>query len=109
LNNLQDISVNPKYATLFGITLEDLKADKELMNRVGLVTLRYEKETKEPISIDKVLEDLVKNYNGFQFSHKKSAKVFSPFSLLNFLKFATDPEYSLVVKCKEIDFLIIGF
>jgi len=96
--------VDPNFANLFGITLEDLKANKELMNRLGLVSLRYEKETKKPISLDDVLEELVKNYNGFQFSHKKAAKVFSPFSLLKFLKYATDPEYPIAIESDKIDF-----
>ena len=75
LNNLNDISMNNKYADLLGVTIEELQVYFD----------NYLQETSEEFSISK--EELVKKimnyYNGYRFS-KKDLKVINPYSLFCF-------------------------
>ena len=77
LNNLQDISLDARYATLCGITEQELHHNfeegvKELASANGLST-------------DECYTKLAQWYDGYHF-HPKAAGVYNPFSLLNTLK-----------------------
>ncbi|GHV91861.1 ATPase AAA [Spirochaetia bacterium] len=74
LNNLKDISLDPRYNDLCGITQEELERDfaeeiRQIVQDKGL-----EKQT--------YLDELKRFYNGYRFS-KNSLTVYNPFGLLN--------------------------
>ena len=77
LNNLQDISLDARYATICGITEEQLHDNfeegvKELAHANGL-------------SLEECYTKLALWYDGYRF-HPKAAGVYNPFSLLNTIK-----------------------
>lgn len=77
LNNLQDISLDARYATLCGITEQELHHNfeegvKELASANGLST-------------EECYTKLAQWYDGYRF-HPKAVGVYNPFSLLNTLK-----------------------
>nr|WP_238528145.1 AAA family ATPase [Marinitoga piezophila] len=74
LNNLSDISLNRKYAQMFGYTQEELEYYfkdyiKELSEEMGIT----EKE---------LLEEMKRYYNGFSFDGEHT--VYNPYSILRF-------------------------
>jgi hypothetical protein len=74
LNNLIDISLNPDYADLCGITQEELATNfepeiDEIVKTKGHIKKEY-------------LDELKRFYNGYRFS-KKEQTVYNPFGLLN--------------------------
>lgn len=80
LNQLQDISLWPDYATLCGITLDEL-----------LHTFRSELEvlaTANELSYDEVVGRMTRMYDGYHF-YQNALGVFNPFSVLNALKSKT--------------------
>ncbi len=74
LNNLEDISMSEKFATLCGCTQHEL----ETVFAQHIKALAK----KEGTSIAAMLDKLKLWYNGFQFS-KTGPKIYNPFSLLN--------------------------
>ena len=83
LNNLQNISMTPKFATICGITKEEMLA--ELKDGIK------EMAKEEHISEEECMENLRNNYDGYHFS-KNSPDIFNPFSLLQALQNQnTDP------------------
>jgi len=77
LNNLEDISMNEKFATLCGYTQQELEDNfKEYIAR-----LAHEKN----VSYKHILGDLKYWYNGFRFSDT-GERVYNPFSITNCLK-----------------------
>jgi hypothetical protein len=77
LNNLDDISMNPKFADLCGITqdeLETLFADE---------IIKY--AAQKNISKSEYISELRYFYNGYRFTEKLLA-VYNPFGLLNHFK-----------------------
>ena len=75
LNHLTDISLNEEFATICGITHEELVANFEPYLE------RAEKKLKLPR--EAVLEQIKKMYNGYSWDGENF--VYNPFSLLNFL------------------------
>ena len=77
LNNLNDISMDPAYAGICGITEEELTADfaPELKTLASALTLTQ----------DATLAILKKKYDGYMFS-ETGEHVYNPFSLLNVLQ-----------------------
>lgn len=73
LNNLLDISIHPKYATLTGIT------EPELEKYFGEAIDQYEQEKQ----IMGLRGNIKKWYNGYAFDDY-APKVYNPFSLLSF-------------------------
>ena len=74
LNHLDDLTLDPRYADICGITQEELEAGFEPEIESVL------KETGD--SRDHYLERLRRFYNGYRFS-EKPLKVYNPFGLLN--------------------------
>lgn len=77
LNNIEDISLQPAYGTLCGITRQELLdncAD-------GISSLAAE----EGLSVDGALEQLRKEYDGYSFT-KAMQRVYNPFSLVSAIK-----------------------
>ncbi len=77
LNNLKDISNNPKYSEICGITKEEMEDNfkEEIM------------ALKEELNLDSyegTVNALEKKYNGYRFSRNKNT-VYNPYSLLNAL------------------------
>jgi len=73
LNHLDDITLDPNYATICGITQEELETDFEpyiesVLQKIGGGHEDY-------------LEKLRRSYNGYRFS-EKPLKVYNPFGLL---------------------------
>ena len=69
LNNLNDITLHPKYATLAGITQQELESD-------------FSMEIKEmQKSVPAILEEIREWYNGYSW-HDGTQTVYNPFSLL---------------------------
>jgi len=77
LNNLEDITMNPDYADLFGYTREELKACFEPY----IAAFAREKGMTEA----EVREKLEYHYDGYRFS-AGDTKVYNPFSVLSSLK-----------------------
>ncbi len=73
LNNLQDLTMDTKYATMLGYTQEELETN------FGAHIEALAKA--EQISIPETLEKIRKWYNGYRFS-ETGTKVYNPFSTL---------------------------
>ncbi|BBE31715.1 ATPase AAA [Tepiditoga spiralis] len=74
LNNLNDISLNKKYAQMLGYTQEELESNfKEHIKETAIEMNMEEKE---------LLKNLKMYYNGFSFDGENS--VYNPFSILRF-------------------------
>ncbi|BBE30357.1 ATPase AAA [Tepiditoga spiralis] len=74
LNNLNDISLNKKYAQMLGYTQEELESNfKEHIKETAIEMKMEEKE---------LLKNLKMYYNGFSFDGENS--VYNPFSILRF-------------------------
>ena len=77
LNNLSNISFEPEYAAICGITKEELQNDfKPEIEKLA----DYENWT-----FDEAVAQLQAYYDGYHFSRKNMVDVFNPFSLINAL------------------------
>ena len=77
LNNLSNISFEPEYAAICGITKEELLRDfKPEINKLA----EYEDWT-----FDEAVANLTAYYDGYHFSRRNMVDVFNPFSLINAL------------------------
>ena len=76
LNNLTDITMNPKYAGMMGYTEEEIKRDfKEYIEEIA-----REKGLKK----SDILSQLREWYNGYRFTEENTS-VYNPYSTLRFL------------------------
>lgn len=84
LNNLNDISLSPRYGSLLGYTHSEVK---EYFSD-------YLLRASKLLGLDemRLLDDLTKQYDGFCFEETARQKVFAPWSLL---KFMAEPERGL--------------
>lgn len=104
LNQLMDISMNPDYATVCGMTKDEIERDfqPELAALAAMNRLTYEQAVNE----------LAKRYDGYHFSEFQTEGVFNPFSVLNALIqrrfssywFATGTPTMLVDMLKKTDY-----
>ena len=77
LNNLSNISFDPEYAAICGITKEEVLRDfKPEINKLA----EYEGST-----FDDAVAQLTAYYDGYHFSRRNMVDVFNPFSLINAL------------------------
>ena len=77
LNNLSNISFEPEYAAICGITKEEVLRDfKPEINKLA----EYEDWT-----YDEAVANLTAYYDGYHFSRRNMVDVFNPFSLINAL------------------------
>ena len=77
LNNLSNISFDPEYAAICGITKEEVLRDfKPEINKLA----EYEGWT-----FDDAVAQLTAYYDGYHFSRRNMVDVFNPFSLINAL------------------------
>ena len=77
LNNLSNISFEPEYAALCGITKEEMLRDfKPEINKLA---------DYEGCTFDEAVALLTAHYDGYHFSHDNMVDVFNPFSLINAL------------------------
>ena len=77
LNNLSNISFEPEYAAICGITKEEMLRDfKPEIDKLAA----YENHT-----YDEAVAQLTAYYDGYHFSHDNRADIFNPFSLVNAL------------------------
>ena len=77
LNNLTNISFEPEYAAICGITKEEVLRDfKPEINKLA----EYENWT-----FDEAVAKLTAYYDGYHFSRRNMVDVFNPFSLINAL------------------------
>ena len=77
LNNLSNISFEPEYAAICGITKEEMLRDfKPEISKLA----EYEHRT-----FDEAVALLTAHYDGYHFSHDNMVDVFNPFSLINAL------------------------
>ncbi len=76
-NNLNDISCDDEYATLLGITDEELKRyfDPYVRNAASVLDM----------SVPEVYDRMKSLYDGFQFSIRTNMTVYNPWSVLSFL------------------------
>lgn len=76
-NSLQDISLDPEYGTLLGYTREEIQtAFPGYLRRA---------ENALCLDEDSLLAKMWDHYGGFCFDERSSARVFCPWSVLNFL------------------------
>ena len=77
LNNLSNISFEPEYAAICGITKEEMLRDfKPEIDKLAA----YENHT-----YDEAVAQLTAYYDGYHFSHDNMADIFNSFSLVNAL------------------------
>ncbi len=76
LNNLQNISMMPKYSAICGISQSELKRD--MSESVNILA------GKQGISYEEALGQLKYNYDGYHFCHE-SEDIYNPFSLIKCL------------------------
>ena len=77
INNLQDISLNPRYGTLLGYTEEEIRND--------FAPYLEKAEASLGLTSDDLIKALQVHYDGFCFDDQASAHVFCPWAVLNFL------------------------
>ncbi len=75
LNNLVDISLDPKYEGVCGFTKEEMRRD--FPEYVQIIADKYN------CDLETAYEELRKNYDGYHFSEEMTCDVFNPFSILN--------------------------
>lgn len=80
-NNLDDITIDPAYATLLGYT--DLELRKFMQDRIKQIAA--ERSLVTNTAEDQVLAEMKEWYNGYRFSWG-ALPVYNPHSTLNFLK-----------------------
>lgn len=76
LNNLQNISMMPKYSAICGISQSELERD--MSESVNILA------NKQGISYEEALGQLKYNYDGYHFCHE-SEDIYNPFSLIKCL------------------------
>jgi len=76
LNNLQNISMMPKYSAICGISQSELERD--MSESVNILA------DKQGISYEEALGQLKYNYDGYHFCHE-SEDIYNPFSLIKAL------------------------
>ncbi len=77
LNNLSNISFEPEYAAICGITKEEALRDfKPEINKLA---------ASKGWTFDEAVVQLTAYYDGYHFSHENMVDVFNPFSLINAL------------------------
>ena len=77
LNNLSNISFEPNYAAICGITKEEVLRDfKPEINKLA---------AKNDWNLDEAVAQLAAYYDGYHFCHENMVDVFNPFSLINAL------------------------
>ncbi|MGN8724238.1 AAA family ATPase [Segatella copri] len=77
LNNLSNISFEPEYAALCGITKEEVVRDfKPEINKLA---------SRKGWTFDEAVAQLTAYYDGYHFSHENMVDIFNPFSLINAL------------------------
>ena len=76
LNNLQNISMMPKYSAICGISQSELERD--MSESVNILA------DKQGISYEEALGQLKYNYDGYHFCHE-SEDIYNPFSLIKCL------------------------
>ena len=77
LNNLSNISFEPEYAAICGITKEEVLRDfKPEINKLA---------TSKGWTFDEAVAQLTAYYDGYHFCHENMVDVFNPFSLINAL------------------------
>lgn len=104
-NNLKDISLSDKFASICGITEDEI--ERNFMPGIHDFALRT------GVSDEQLLAMLKDNYDGYHFS-KKSPDIYNPFSLLNSLQsqeisnfwFASGTPTYLVNALKRDDFFL---
>lgn len=99
LNNLVDISMDPEYATICGITLEE-------MNQYFKQGLEENAKAHE-INTEALIDTLKQKYDGYRFS-SRDAYVFNPYSLLNALNVKEYNNFWIVSGTSKVfvDFLV---
>ena len=109
LNNLNDISLDPKYAAICGFTQQELETTFSESIDEFAETLK--------VSRTEMLELLKKHYDGYHFSKDLSISVYNPFSILNAFAandlkafwFATGTPNFLVEVIKHCDYPLDRF
>ena len=77
LNNLSNISFDPEYAAICGITKEEVRRDfKPEISRLA---------SRNGWTFDEAVAQLTAYYDGYHFSHENMVDIFNPFSLINAL------------------------
>ena len=77
LNNLSNISFEPNYAAICGITKEEVLRDfKPEINKLA---------AKNDWNLDEAVAQLTAYYDGYHFCYENMVDVFNPFSLINAL------------------------
>ena len=86
MNNLSDISLNPNYATLLGLTEEELRRDLQEELRNVSKSRNKDEETN--------FKEMKQWYNGYLFSQSAaSTRVYNPLSVFQFLQNAKLDNY----------------
>ena len=77
LNNLSNISFEPEYAAICGITKEEVLRDfKPEISKLA---------SRNGWTFDEAVAQLTTYYDGYHFSHENMVVIFNPFSLINAL------------------------
>ena len=77
LNNLSNISFEPEYAAICGITKEEVSRDfKPEISKLA---------SRNGWTFDEAVAQLTAYYDGYHFSHENMVDIFNPFSLINAL------------------------
>lgn len=85
LNNLRDITLEPEYNSICGITESELLTDM----REGIEALAE----RQKLTFAETCEKLKQNYDGYRFSEEEAEGIYNPFSLLNVMASRRFAEY----------------
>jgi hypothetical protein len=93
MNTLQDITLNSKYATLYGFTEDETQDFLSENLQFVLEHIISENFLKPGTTIDDLMTIIVDYYNGYSWDGKN--KVLNPYSFLNFLQNISFGDYCI--------------
>ena len=102
LNNLEDLTLDSRYATLLGFTLEEIKV--HFSNHLELFAA-----TSGIKDAQSILEDMKKEYDGYQFSQLKTPGIFNPISVIECLDMELIKDYWISTGSGGYSMLIQAF
>eukprot|EP01022_Parablepharisma_sp_SALTPOND_P032615 TRINITY_DN856_c0_g1_i1.p1 TRINITY_DN856_c0_g1~~TRINITY_DN856_c0_g1_i1.p1 ORF type:complete len:515 (-),score=12.73 TRINITY_DN856_c0_g1_i1:348-1892(-) len=105
LNNLVDLTHDPRFSTLFGFTPSDIKNNREISKYLAFIAQELSIRKKSTVTSDDVLNQLAEFYDGYKFyadAENCSELVLCPFTFMNYLADASVAPSSLIATINGI-------
>ena len=98
-NSFTNFSLDPKYKTAFGFTLDEIKKDKRLTHQISEILKKHKfmlENENEEFKLNHFLKKFFEIYNGFNFTpDRENETVISPISFVKHMVFLKRGECNL--------------